>query len=312
MDKSSGKGYGKTILFGEHFVVYGLPGIASGIDKYVQVEVEPIEEDDVVIDDKKFNSVNKKSENPDFINFKLLEAMFSDLELNKIKITISGTSVPQAGMGYSAVLSVALARALGQYFNKDWNDEKINELAYKGEQFAHGTPSGIDNTCATYGSLVWFEKNLEGGPNTVDPFELSKPLYIVLGDTKKVGPTKELVAAVRGRKEAEPEKYEDIFKQAKDLVFEAKDALTSGDIEKVGTLMDKNHSLLKEIGVSTDELEELVKTAKDNEALGAKLTGAGGGGLMFALCKDAEHQEKVAKAFEEKGYPAFKTVIGGN
>ena len=194
----------------------------------------------------------------------------------------------------------------------EWNldDEGVNELAYECEKVSHGTPSGIDNSCATYGSLIWFEKNMEGGKNTINTFKVGKPLLIVLGNSGKVGNTAELVAGVRERKEANPEEYAPTFERAKTLVEDAKVALEAGDQVKVGELMNENQELLRKIGVSCDELEQLIKIAKENGALGAKLTGAGGGGLMYALADSEETQNKIVEAFEAAGFKAIKTKIG--
>ena len=74
--------------------------------------------------------------------------------------------------------------------------------------------------------------------------------------------------------------------------------------------MDRNHKLLQAIEVSNDELDRLVGIARDNGALGAKLTGGGLGGYMVALTPDADVQEKVASAIEEAGYEALRTTIG--
>ena len=227
-------------------------------------------------------------------------------------MTFSGTSVPQGGMGLSASLAVAGIRALNEFYDWGLDEEGVNALAYECEKVSHGTPSGIDNSCATYGTLIWFEKNMEGGKNKIEPFKAGKEILIVLGNSGKTGNTKELVAGVRERKEASPEEYEPVFQRAEELPKEAKIALEEGNMEKIGELMNENQELLRKIGVSCDELEDLIKIALDRGALGAKLTGAGGGGLMYALVDSPEKQDEVAKAFEEKGYKAIKTTIGGN
>ncbi len=311
--ESKGKGFGKLILFGEHFVVYGLPGIASGINRHVEVTIEPIEEDTVIIDDPNFfkETVDVKKQ-PEHIKSQIFKPIIEKYDLNKIKITFSGDSIPGAGMGFSASLAVAMARATSDYLQLNLSDAEINDLAYECEKVSHGTPSGIDNSCATYNKLIWFEKNMSGGKNKLETFFLGKKLFLVLGDTGKKGNTKELVMGVRERKESNPEEYAPVFERAKEIPFEAKKALEEGNLEKIGLLMNENHGLLKKIGVSSPELEELVKTALSEGALGAKLTGAGGGGLMFALVKNEQEQEKIAKAFEEKGFASIKTIIDGD
>ena len=107
------------------------------------------------------------------------------------------------------------------------------------------------------------------------------------------------------------EKYREIFSRAEDLVKKTRQMINSHDVNGLGKLMDENHSLLREIEVSSPELEKLCEIAKENGALGAKLTGAGGGGFMIALAENGEIQERIAKAFESAGFEALKTIIGG-
>ena len=126
-----GKGYGKMILFGEHFVVYGLPGVAAGIDKFVQIEAQKVKDsDDVLFDDKVFGEKISMKENPENIKCKLFHAMFdSDEFLPKkgIKFIVNSNFASGIGMGYSAAFSVALARAMNILFDQSWKDDKINE-----------------------------------------------------------------------------------------------------------------------------------------------------------------------------------------
>lgn len=308
-----GKGYAKVILFGEHFVVYGLPGIASSIDKCVQIDAQKVKDsDDVVFDDKVYNEKISLKENPEHIKSKLFNAMFKDEEFvpkKGIKLTITATSTPGGGMGYSASLCAAMARAMSVLTDQGWKDDKIFEVTMKGETIAHGTPSGIDPACATYGSLILFEKNMEGGKNKIQPFKLGAPLYLVLADTGIKHDTKEAVMDVRKRKEANPAEYEKIFSDYKTLVGKAKTALKFGETIEVGKLMNENHELLKKIGVSIPEIENIIKVMNYSNALGAKITGAGMGGNVIGLCENEKHQDKMLATLESKGIKAIKTKI---
>ncbi|HDM23288.1 MAG TPA: hydroxymethylglutaryl-CoA reductase, partial [Methanomicrobia archaeon] len=125
-----------------------------------------------------------------------------------------------------------------------------------------------------------------------------------------VANTKEVVAGVRERKEKYPEKYNKIFKEAEELVYEAREALLKYDLKRVGELMNENHKQLQAIEVDGKELNFLVELARDNGALGAKLTGGGVGGCMVALTPGKELQEKVASAMEKEGFQALRTVVG--
>ena len=306
---STGKGYAKIILFGDHFAVYGVPVIATAIDKYVKIKVEKADENDIIFDDKIFHEKVSKKSNPSHISNKLFDAMFSNLNLNHIKFTVSGTAIPKAGMGYSAAFNVALARAINEYLKLNWSDQKINKISYKGECVSHGAASGIDNACATYKSLLWFEKNLDNGKNKIVPLKIKTELNLVLGDSKIAHNTKEIISSVKRRAKKDFDKFRKILTEANEIVLEAKKSLEEKDLEKMGFLMNRNHKLLKQIRVSCLELEKLVDIALTNKALGAKITGAGCGGLIVALCKNEKHQEFLAKKIKEEGFRAIKVKL---
>ncbi|NIO38142.1 mevalonate kinase, partial [Candidatus Bathyarchaeota archaeon] len=224
---------------------------------------------------------------------RILKAAGIDANTTPIKIILEGDLKAASGVGASAASCAAIARALSRQFNLGFSDEKINEIAYEGEKGYHGTPSGIDNTAATFGGLIWFQK---GEPNVMERLKLKEPVEIVMGNTGVVANTKAAVAGVKERKEKEPEKYENIFSAANDLAQEARKALESYDLEAVGKYMNKNHELLQSIEVSSKDLDLLVELAKDHGALGAKMTGGGLGGYMVALAHGKNVQEEVAKA----------------
>jgi mevalonate kinase len=119
-----------------------------------------------------------------------------------------------------------------------------------------------------------------------------------------------MVEGVAERKKKNPEQYDPLFKQAEELAFKGRKALKDFDLRKVGELMNQNHSLLQEIGVSSKELDLLVDIARKQGALGAKLTGGGGGGCMTALTPGKALQERVAKAIEKEGFEVLRTKIG--
>jgi mevalonate kinase len=108
----------------------------------------------------------------------------------------------------------------------------------------------------------------------------------------------------------EPEKYARLFDEAAQLVEDAQKQLEEFDLERVGALMNRNHELLQQIGVSCNELDTLVNLARDVGALGAKMTGTGRGGYMLALTPGMGLQQRVAAEIEKKGFQALRTTIG--
>jgi mevalonate kinase len=307
-----GSGFGKVILFGEHFVVHGVPGIVSAIDSTVDAEVKKIGEGITVKDERKGAkgyTTKKRTQQKESIE-RMLKKMGIDPKKACLEIWLGGNLPGFSGIGASAASSVAIARAIAEEFEMDLSDERINEIAYEAEKAYAGTPSGIDNTAATYGGLIWFKRNLSGGPDTIEKLSIKEPVEIVIGNTGIVADTKEMVAGVTARKKRNPEKYNSLFKQAEDLAFTARKALEEFDLRKVGKLMNENHRLLQEIEVSCKELDYLVNLAREKGAFGAKLTGGGGGGCMVALTPGKELQEAVATAMEKEGFKVLRTKIG--
>lgn len=305
-----GIGFGKVILFGEHFVVYGIPSIVSAIDKKTTAVVERFKGSGWTLDDRREATVGYKEEKleqqRDSIE-RMLKAVGIDASRNPIKITLGGDLVAASGIGASAASCVAIARALSDEFSLGLLDERINEIAYEGERAYHGTPSGVDNTAATYGGLIWF---VRGKPNVIELIKVKEPFEIVMGNTGIVADTAAVVAGIRERKEKHPEKYGRLFKAAEELVYKAREALEEFDLREVGVLMDENHKLLQGIEISCKELDFLVELARQHGAFGAKLTGGGMGGNIVALTPGRELQERVARAIEKEGFEALRTRVG--
>ncbi|RLF40066.1 MAG: mevalonate kinase [Thermoplasmata archaeon] len=310
--KGEGIGFGKAILFNEHFVVYGVPAIVSAIGRYTVARVYPSDKPDVILIDNRDATPGYKEEKleqqQDSLR-RMLRKMNLDFSKDGVEIELSGTLKAASGVGASAASCVAIARALSEYFDLNLSDEEINAIAYEGEKGYHGTPSGIDNTASTYGGLIWFEKK-EDGDNIIERINIPNPIEIVLGNTGKVANTSAAVAGVRERKERYPEKYAKIFNRAENIAYLAKQALLDEDHHELGKLMNENHKLLQQIEVSSKELDFLVKLAREHGAYGAKLTGGGLGGNIIALTPGKELQEEVATAIEKEGFQTVKTKIG--
>lgn len=305
-----GIGFGKTILFNEHFVVYGIPSIVSAIGRYTVAKVEEsnkagwhIEDNRKATPNYKENKIEQQKVSIDNI----IKKMNLDLSKKGVELILDGNLYCASGIGASAASCVALARALDKHFELGLSDEEINDIAYEGEKGYHGTPSGVDNAASTFGGLIWFQKE---NAKVIDPISIQKPVEIVIGNTGKVADTSKAVAGVRERKDKNSERYEEIFNRAENIAYLAKDAFQKEDLKEIGKLMDENHKLLQQIEVSSKELDFLVKIAKDHGAYGAKLTGGGLGGNMIALTPGRDLQYEVATAIEKEGFQTLKTVVG--
>ncbi|MCI0497617.1 MAG: mevalonate kinase [Thermoplasmata archaeon] len=314
---TTGKGYGKVIMFNEHFVVYGIPAIAGAIDRSTVATVEPCKagcgkpfvpglhlvDDRPATEGYKEDKIDQQRESVRLI----LEMMAIDPTKAPIRVHLGGDLKCASGIGASAASCTAMARALDRYYKLGLSDVEINRIAFEGEKGYHGTPSGLDNTVSTFGGLIWYVK---GEPMTMEPFKVPKPVEIVMGNTGKVADTTAAVAGVRERRQADPERYGRIFVKAGTLVERARGSLEANDMGAIGKLMDENHRLLQEIEVSSPELDLLVDVARENGAIGAKMTGGGLGGNIVALTPGKRLQEKVARAIEEAGFEALRTRIG--
>ena len=296
----TGRGNGKIILFNEHFVVYGVPAIASSINRYVEAEIA--DSDTVTIFDERVNLTN------DPLEKRILEVMSSkmniDLNKNPIKVIIRGDIPLGSGLGASAATCVAIARALSKYFKLDLSDEEINSIAYEGERIYHGNPSGIDNTVATFGGVIWFERGKKA-----ERINIGKPLYIIIGNTGVRASTRKAIEKVRRNREKDPERFENLLNEARRLAQSARKCIEEGELKRIGELMNKNHELLQEIGVSCKKLDYLVDLFLRKGALGAKLTGGGLGGNAIALVEDAGKQDVIADEVRREGFDVMKVRV---
>ena len=325
---ATGSGYGKVILFGEHFVVFGLPAIASAVAHSTLAEAtfaggleaipSGVGPGTFVLEGKGWTLYDSRPETRGYKTEKAVEQkksiqlMISYLKIDTVKtpvkIILAGNLKAASGVGASAASCAAVARALSGLFKLGLTDAGINEVAHEGEKGYHGTPSGIDDTAATYGGLFLFKK---GQPkNQVELIRTPTPIEIVMGNTGLTASTTTVVNGVKERQAADPQKFARIFADAEKIVLESKKALESGDLKKVGELMNINQELLVEIGVSGKKLDQLVEIARKEGAPGAKITGTGVGGYMVALTPGRDLQDKVAKAMEKAGFTVLRTSIG--
>lgn len=297
---------GKIILLGEHAVVYGRPAIALPIPLAVEAMVRR--------EGQGINIVIPRwgLEQPVHANTQglsgILAKILNDLDLDQENMTIEVfPHIPRAmGLGGSSALAVAILRAMDAQFELGLDNNRINELAYECEKAAHGTPSGVDNTVATYGTPLRYQKTDEG-PVFRD-LRLTEPLQLVVGITGRESLTADTVAQVRNAWTQHPDRYNSIFDQIGSLTEAAQVALEQGKTGDLGDLMNVCHGYLNALQLSTPELEELIHIARSNGALGAKLTGGGGGGSMIALCPD--NQDAVARAMQTAGYETLSVTVG--
>lgn len=287
----------KTIFFGEHFVVYGVKAIGFALDRKIEIEVKESPRFEIGFDaDEKTKAA--------------LEVLKNLLGRRNFRITIKNSDIPVAGgLGSSAALSVATIRAISNEFSLELSNKKICALAFEAEKVFHGTPSGIDNTLATFGGALVFQKNTEN--NLIERLQIGSPMHLVMVDSGIKSATKAMVEKTRAFKENNETVFSRILNIESLVVEEAILAIKSGDHEKLGALMNVNHGLLKTIGASHPENEKIVEIARENRALGAKVVGAGGGGFCAALMANQESALNLVRILEKR-YQCFYNLVPAN
>jgi hydroxymethylglutaryl-CoA reductase len=308
-DTELGVGFGKIILLGEHAVVYGRHAIACPLPLTTRAVVEDAGQGVELLIPRwgvEYQLAKPADQRRSFE--KAAGAILDRLGLTHRNLRIEVfPDVPRGmGLGGSAALAVAIVRALDRHFRLGLSDEQVNELAFLSEEIAHGTPSGIDNTLATYGRPLVFRRGI---PPLVELLNIPQPLHLVIGMTRAEGLTARTVGHVAEARERNPRLYEKIFDDIDALVLQAVSALQDMQLGAVGELMNVCQGLLNALQVSTPELERLIGIARGAGALGAKLTGGGGGGAMIALC-DGD-TTAVHNAIERQGFRAISVTVGG-
>ena len=307
---------GKVILFGEHSVVYGQPAIAVPVTQVQAKAIITARPDRPAgwVDLAAPNiglaaSLNDLPEDHP-ISF-VVERVFQETAISRppaMTIRITSTIPIAAGLGSGAAVSVAIIRALSGFLGQPLPDDRVSDLAYEVEELHHGTPSGIDNTVITYVMPVHFKRASEDGSQQVETFDVAEPFTIIIGDSGIPSPTAITVADVRLARKADPKTFDDIFKKIGEIVVHGKRAIEHGDNDTLGTLMDQNHAMLVKMGVSSPELDSLVRAARHAGALGAKLSGAGRGGNMISLVKPADG-DQVSEALMATGATNTITTV---
>lgn len=304
-----GRAWGKVILLGEHAVVYGVPAIAVGIDRGARAEPSPLPAGPSElfvrgwgIEAKDVDAV--AGEEPSVARaFRALAEVTRERrrargepELAPVAVSAAADLPPGGGLGCSAALGVAVARAL----DPSADSEEIALRAGAWEQVFHGNPSGVDAAVSASGGCVYFER---GRP--IERVAMREPLLLCVGNTGVASSTKTMVESVARLRARRPEVCEKSFEGIRSLVRNARLAVEAGDVVGLGRLMDLNQMLLSGLFVSTEEIERMCSLARSAGALGAKLTGAGGGGSVVALVPDPAVAERVLFAWEKEGFSSF-------
>jgi hydroxymethylglutaryl-CoA reductase len=298
---------GKVILLGEHAVVYGKHALALPIENAVSATVTITADTTLCITDWGVrHSLDLGSDKLSGMDAAIaLIVARLELPTKGFSVTVRSQLPRAMGLGSSAAIVVAIVRAFSRRFELNISDEQVNELAYDCEKLAHGTPSGVDNAVATYGMPLLFRRD---GEVETTRLTLPETVPLLIACSNSRGLTIEQVAAVRARRAKNKRHYDALFDEIDALSIQGATALQNGEFDELGGLMNVCHGLLNAIEVSTTELERMVEIARDGGAVGAKLTGAGGGGSIVALCPG--RLQEVAKELRRAGFKTMPIGIG--
>jgi mevalonate kinase len=207
------------------------------------------------------------------------------------------------GMGSSAATAVALVRALARAAGAELDAKTASALAFESEKVTHGSPSGIDNTVVALGRPIRFQRG------SATEIAVGQLLTLLVADSGVPGPTRTMVAGVRERRDLRPAAYDAWFARIGGIAEESVAVLARGDVARLGRLMNANHLVLQAMRVSTPGLDRIVGAARLAGALGAKVSGAGGGGVAIALVTPATAAAVTEACLAAGAVQVLRTMI---
>jgi mevalonate kinase len=303
----SSRAPGKIILSGEQFVVLGAPAVAMAVNLYSTIDVRPSQSGRIEVtadiplhlvgDADKRSSAAKNQELLEPLRL-AASATLDHLASNERNVHVDANcEIPiGAGLGSSASTTVATISAVAKSTGTRLDRREIFKLAFMPENYLHGHPSGVDQATCTYGGIIQFRK-----PSKIKAINIKRPPMILVCDSGVHRSTKALVGSVVKRSRKQADMFQTHLEEITTLSNGVVKALRDEDDNGLGSLMNRNHELLRQICVSTPRLDRLVAKARKAGALGAKLTGAGGGGCIIALCDDKKIQSNIARELRREG-----------
>jgi mevalonate kinase len=289
---------GKVIISGEHFVVHGATAIAASIDRKVRVEArraEALTISSALGDDQALSPARK-----------VVESLYRSKKLQpRVSITISSSLSEGAGLGSSAATMVAIAGATSALEGWPSDQASLVKAASIGERLVHGNPSGTDIAASVMGGVILFTRG--GEPRRV---EVPTPVTLLVAFSGRKRSTGRLIRRVTGMKETYPSLFAALCESSTMVSNLCAEALRAGDTAALGRWMTFSHAVLARAGASNKRLDDLVDLCIASGCLGAKLTGAGGGGSVVAVPPaNPESATATAKRVSAKGYDVFLTSV---
>jgi mevalonate kinase len=316
----------KVILFGEHFVVYGSPAILAAINKRISVDARAIihDENKIVIrsdigvageynNSGEFNALKGGSKaklvlDPLYSAIRQVLLMRNKKKNNNvgIEVSISSRVPPGIGLGSSAASCVATVAAVDSLFQENPSRQKVCELAMESERLIHKRTSGADCYVSTFGGLMQYYGKSKSFKNIETK---GQSLCLVVANTGVNHSTSDLVAGVKKFRDRNRILFKTLLKYASEICLQACTAIESGKCDKIGELMNENQIILQQLGISHDKVRNIIDICSKAGAIGAKITGAGGGGAVIALAASKQESTKIVSRIKEAGYQSFEVEI---
>jgi mevalonate kinase len=304
--KSKASAPGKVILFGEHFVVYGVKAILCSINKRVTVTAEKISDKKIFINSEIGNLILEPNKSISEINSPLKPFYYLANKVIKnqdtgIQIKIDSEIPLGVGLGSSSACCVAGAAAIFKLFG-DISKEEILELAIEAERTIFENTSGADCTVCVYGGIMEYDKKqgfkkIEDEPN----------FQLVIANSNIEHSTESMVSEVKAFTIKNKEEFSKLLNQELELVEDVLKLLKENNTIKLGEKINQNQKYLETIGISNNQLRKMIEIGQKT-SFGAKITGSGGGGCIFAIT-DESNLEDTLKEFKDNNFECFSVEI---
>ena len=319
---------GSLKLFGEHAVIYNRLALSAAFDRRAFCKVSPAQRG-ITVNLKdlgkrrkfNFNEVLRsytelsgmvergdmhglaKARKDAFSPYKMiLGEFFCEFGFTAIDISIHSDVPRNSGLGSSAAVFCSLAAALNSFVHGGLGREQLAELANLGDKVVHGNPSGLDASTCTFGGYISFRRG-----ERINPLNIKAEVPMLVVNTGSQKDTGEMIGRVAERYKTDKRGVGRIFDRMEDTALSGIRALKSSNLKKLGGNMNTAQECFRELGLSTPGIERIIESAMNNGALGAKITGAGGGGCVIILTKKPSALIPICRKL---GYEAFETKLG--
>lgn len=306
--KSKASAPGKVILFGEHFVVYGVKAILCAINKRITVTATDVDEDKIIIKSNIGNLSEKPNKKISEIKsplkpfYYLADKMLKEQnQIKGLEIIVDSEIPLGVGLGSSSACCVAGAAAISRLFGEK-SQKEILQLAIEAEKTIFENTSGADCTVCTFGGIIEYNKK-----NGFQKLEYEPNFHLVIANSNIEHSTESVVSKVKQFKEENADRFSNLCDKEAKLIEDVLEILKENNIKELGKKIIQNQEYLETIGISNEKLRHMIKTG-EKFSLGSKITGAGGGGCIFSLIEES-NLGNIVNEFKNNNYECFSVKI---